>query len=122
MFSNRNFDNGDKMQIDSRILCHPKKNVQMDESAITNTEENGLLIPRNVAKSRNAARMRRLSYLNQATSSSSKPITSSYEREDSLIKENELSEMSQKIMEYTRRSMDHYALTHVDNLINLDLF
>ena len=71
-------------------------------------EQDIQLIPKDASKSRNAARMRRLSYLNQTTGSTRQPtITSSYEREDSLIEENELSEMSQKIMEYAKKSMSY---------------
>ena len=57
-----------------------------------------------VNQARQAARMRRLSYLNNQTTTS-KTATYSLTRQDSLIKENEISDRSQRIIEFSKQAM-----------------
>ena len=54
-----------------------------------------------IAQARHAARMRKLSYLNNQSLNSSKLESS----KDSLVQENELTERSQKIIEFSKQIM-----------------
>ena len=88
------------------------------DSVITNSdnqERNPVDLSQDTYRARNAARdaarARRLSYLNNQK-------TSSPDKEDSLIQETQLTEMTQKILEFTKRSMSY---SQVGGLVNINI-